>query len=161
MISCQQAPWRVSWNLMLFFFAQDLISSSTQAKFLNNVAKRWNNPSPQKGVYPDKRKLQASDNTSLAILSFRDTHSQSSQPSIDKIFHKNVFVNHKHHGCNTALLSLTEQWCKELDNRQILGLVSMDLKKLSTIYLPHELTSRNLENMLLTTKPELLLCNLH
>ena len=57
--------------------------------------------------------------------------------------------------------SLTEQWCKELDNRQIFGLVSMDLKKLSTIYLPHELTSRNLENMLLKTKPELLLCNLH
>ena len=91
-------------------------------------------------MYPDKRKLQASDNTSLAILSFQDTHSQSSQPSIDKIFHKNVFVNHKHQGCNTALLSLTEQWCKELDNRQILGLVSMDLKKLSTLYLPHELT---------------------
>ena len=139
------------------FLAQDLISSSTQ----KNVEKRWNNLSPQKGVYPDKRKLQASENTSLAISSFRDTHSQSSQPSIDKIFHKNVFVNHKHHGCNTALLSLTEQWCKELDNRQILGLVSMDLKKLSTIYLPHELTGRNLENMLLTTKPELLLCNLH
>ena len=43
----------------------------------------------------------------------------------------------------------------------MLGLVPMDLKKLSTIYLPHELTVRNLENMLLTTKPDLLLCNLH
>ena len=35
-------------------------------------------------MYPDKRKLQASDNTSLAILSFQDTHSQSSQPSISQ-----------------------------------------------------------------------------
>ena len=63
-------------------------------------------------------------------------------PWFSKIFHKNVFANHKHHGCNTALLSLTEQWCKEVDNRQILCLVSMDLKKLLTIYLPHELTIR-------------------
>ena len=39
-------------------------------------------PFHKKGVYPDKRKLQASDNTSLAILSFQDTHSQSSQPLI-------------------------------------------------------------------------------
>ena len=142
MITCQQAPWRVSWNLMLFFFAQDLISSSTQAKFLNNVAKGWNNPSPQKGVYPDKRKLQASDNTSIAILSFRDTHSQSSQPSISQDLPQEFFTNHKQHGCDTTLLSLTEQWCKELDNRQILGLISMDLKKLSTIYLRDELTVR-------------------
>ena len=61
-------------------------------------------------------------------------------PRFHKIFHKNVYTNHKQHSCDTTLLSLTEQWCKELDNRQILGLVSMDLKKLSTLYLPHELT---------------------
>ena len=51
-----------------------------------------------------------------------------------------------------SAIQLLNNW--GLDNGQILGLVSMDLKKLSTIYLPHELTGRNLENMLLTTKPE-------
>lgn len=32
----------------------------------------------------------------------------------------------KFHGCNTALLSLTEQWRKKLDKHKIIGLVSMD-----------------------------------
>ena len=115
----------------------------------SNVEKRWNNPSPQEGVHPNKRKLQASDNTSLAIQSFRDTHSQTSPPT------KNVFAYRRHHGCNTALLSLTEQWRKELDHQQIVGHVPMDLSKLSTLY-PMRSSFVNLENMVLTTKPQLL-----
>ena len=33
----------------------------------------------------------------------------------------------KSHGTDTAILSLTEQWEKELENHNIIGLVSMDL----------------------------------
>ncbi|KAL9982070.1 hypothetical protein ACROYT_G010860 [Oculina patagonica] len=43
-----------------------------------------------------------------------------------------VVKNHtwkKHHGCDTALLSLTEEWKKELDNHKVISLVSMDLSK--------------------------------
>ena len=49
----------------------------------------------------------------------------------------------KGHGCDTALLSLTEQWRKELDNRKIVGLVSMDLSKAFDM-LPHSLIIRKL-----------------
>ena len=45
------------------------------------------------------------------------------------ILHKFVFASRKHHGCDTALLSLIEEWRKELDDRKIIGLVSMDLLK--------------------------------
>ena len=33
------------------------------------------------------------------------------------------------HGTDTAILSLNEQWKKELENHNIIGLVSMDLSK--------------------------------
>ena len=34
----------------------------------------------------------------------------------DEIYHKYVFAYRKYHGCDSALLSLTEQWKKEIDN---------------------------------------------
>ena len=45
----------------------------------------------------------------------------------DDIFHEHVFAYRKNHGTDTALLSLTEKWRKELDERNIIGIVSMDL----------------------------------
>ena len=46
----------------------------------------------------------------------------------------------KHHGCDTALLSLMEEWGKELDDRKIIGLVSMDLSKaFDSLHVPHDL----------------------
>ena len=53
-------------------------------------------------------------------------HSRVS-PRFRNILHKFVFAYRKHHGGETALLSLTEEWRKELDDRKIIGLVSMDL----------------------------------
>ena len=50
---------------------------------------------------------------------------------IERIYHKYVFAYRKYHGCDTALLSLTEKWKKELDNHKTIGLISMDLVKLS------------------------------
>ena len=39
---------------------------------------------------------------------------------------------------DTTLLSLTEEWRKELDNRKVIGLVSMDVSKAFDT-LPHDL----------------------
>ena len=55
-------------------------------------------------------------------------HSRVS-PRFRNILHKFVFAYRKHDVCDTALLSLTEEWRKELDDRKIIGLVSMDLSK--------------------------------
>ena len=44
----------------------------------------------------------------------------------DDIFHGHVFAYRKNHATKTALLSLTEQWRKELDQHNIIGIVSMD-----------------------------------
>ena len=49
-----------------------------------------------------------------------------------------MFAYREHHGCDTALLSLTEEWRKALDDRKIIGLVSMDLSK-AFDSLPHDL----------------------
>ena len=59
-------------------------------------------------------------------------------PHFENQYHKYVFPYRKHHGCDTAVLSLTEQWKKELDNHNIIGLVSMDLSKAFDT-LPHNL----------------------
>ena len=64
-------------------------------------------------------------------------------PHFENIFHKYVFAYRKHHGCDAALLSLTKQWKKELDNHKIIGLVSMDLSKAFDT-LPHELIIKKL-----------------
>ena len=59
-------------------------------------------------------------------------------PYFEEIYHKYVFAYRKYHGCDSALLSLTEQWKKEIDNNKLIGLVSMDLSKAFDT-LPHEL----------------------
>ena len=59
-------------------------------------------------------------------------------PHFEGIYHKYVFAYRKYHGCDTALLSLTEQWKNEIDDNKTIGLVSMDLSKAFDI-LPHEL----------------------
>lgn len=64
-------------------------------------------------------------------------HSRLS-PYFENIYHKYVFAYRKHHGCDTALLSLTEQFKKELDNHRVVGMVSMDLSK-AFDSLPHDL----------------------
>ena len=56
----------------------------------------------------------------------------------DDIFHEHVFAHRKNNGTDTALLSLTEQWRKELDQHNIIGIVSMDLSKAFDT-LPHDL----------------------
>ena len=43
--------------------------------------------------------------------------------------YKYVFAYRKHHGCDTAVLSLTELWKQKLDDHNIIGKVSMDLSK--------------------------------
>ena len=64
-------------------------------------------------------------------------------PYFEDLYHKLVFAYRKGHGCDTAVLSLTEQWRKELDNRRIVGLVSMDLSKAFDM-LPHNLIVQKL-----------------
>ena len=64
-------------------------------------------------------------------------HSRISRYFYD-IFHEHVFAYRKNHGTDTALLSLTEQWRKELDQHIIIGIVSMDLSKAFDT-LPHAL----------------------
>lgn len=59
-------------------------------------------------------------------------------PYFEEIYHKYVFAYRKYHGCDSALLSLTEQWKKEIANNKFIGLVSMDLCKAFDT-LPHEL----------------------
>ena len=59
-------------------------------------------------------------------------------PYFEEIYHKYVFAFRKYHGCDSALLSLTEQWKKEIDNNKLIDLVSMDLSKAFDT-LPHEL----------------------
>ena len=74
---------------------------------------------------------------SLSKVFERLIHARVS-PHFESIFHKFVFAYRKHHGCDTALLSLTKQWKKELDNHKIIGAVSMDLSKAFDT-MPHEL----------------------
>ena len=50
-------------------------------------------------------------------------------PCFEKIYHKYVFAYQKHHGYDPAILSLTEEWKKELDNQKAVGLVARDLSK--------------------------------
>ena len=66
-------------------------------------------------------------------------------PYFEDIFHEHVFAYRKHHGTHTALLSLTEQWRKELDQHNIIGIVSMDPSKAFDT-LPHELLVAKLKS---------------
>ena len=45
----------------------------------------------------------------------------------EEVYHNNVFAYRDYHGCETAILSLTEQL--KIDNHQVISLVSMDLSK--------------------------------
>ena len=45
------------------------------------------------------------------------------------IFHDYMFAYRKFHGCPAALLTLTEDWRAELDNRKVIGAVAIDLSK--------------------------------
>ena len=55
-----------------------------------------------------------------------------------------MFAYRKHHGCPTALLTLTEQWKEELDKHNVIGAVATDLSKAFDC-LPHELILEKLE----------------
>ena len=52
----------------------------------------------------------------------------------ENIYHK----YRKHHGCDTAILSLTERLKQELDNLKVIGIVSRDLSKVFDTH-PHNL----------------------
>ena len=47
----------------------------------------------------------------------------------DNVFHNYMFGYRKYHGCSTALLSLTEQWKKDLVKHDIIGTIAIDLSK--------------------------------
>ena len=64
-------------------------------------------------------------------------------PYFENIYHKHVFAYRKFHGCATGLLSLTEQWRRELDNHKIISMVSVDLSKAFDT-LPHDLILQKL-----------------
>ena len=63
----------------------------------------------------------------------------------EDVYHNNVFAYRDYHGCDTAILSLTEQFKKELDNHIVISLVSMDLSKAFDT-LPHDLIVKKLED---------------
>ena len=63
----------------------------------------------------------------------------------EDVYHNNVFACRDYHGCDTAILSLTEQFKKELDNHKVISLVSMDLSKAYDT-LPHDLIVKKLED---------------
>ena len=61
----------------------------------------------------------------------------------EDVYHNNVFVYRDYHGCNTAILSLTEQF--KIDNHKVISLVSMDLSRAFDT-LPHDLIVKKLED---------------
>ena len=63
----------------------------------------------------------------------------------EDIYHNNVFAYRGRHGCDTAILRLTEQFKKELDSHKVISLVSMDLSKAFDT-LPHDLIVKKLED---------------
>ena len=69
----------------------------------------------------------------------------------EDVYHNNVFAYRGYHGCDTAILSLTEQFKKELDNHKVISLVSMDLSKAFDI-LAHDLIVKKLEDCKVETR---------
>ena len=61
----------------------------------------------------------------------------------EDVYHNNVFAYRDYHGCDTAILSLTEQF--KIDNHKVISLVSMDLSKAFDT-LPHDLIAKKLED---------------
>ena len=63
----------------------------------------------------------------------------------EDVYHNNVFAYRDYHGWDAAILSLTEQFKKELDNHEVISLVSMDQSKAFDT-LPHDLIVKKLED---------------
>ena len=63
----------------------------------------------------------------------------------EDVYHNTVLAYRDYHGCETAILSLTEQFKKELDNHKVISLVSMDLSKAFDT-LPRDLIVKKLKN---------------
>lgn len=66
--------------------------------------------------------------TSLSKVFESIVHARLS-PHFENIYHKYVFAYRKRYACDTAILSLTERWEQELDNHEVIGIVSLDLSK--------------------------------
>ena len=62
----------------------------------------------------------------------------------EPIFHISVFAYRKFHGCPSALLTLTEHWKEELDKRNTIAVIAIDLSKAFDC-LPHELILEKLK----------------
>ena len=84
---------------------------------------------------PNEIKLQTDNYTTVLVKTL--IHSRISH-CFDDIFHEHVFAYRKNYVTDTALLSLTEQWRKELDQHNIIEIVSMDLSHAFDT-LPHDL----------------------
>ena len=69
----------------------------------------------------------------------------------EDVNHNNVFAYRDYHGCDTAILSLTEEFKKELDNHKVISLVSMDLSKAFDTF-PMILLSKSLKITVETQK---------
>ena len=63
----------------------------------------------------------------------------------EDVYHNNVFAYRDYHRCDTAILSPTEQFKKELDTHKVISLVSMDPSKAFDT-LPHDLIVKKLED---------------
>ena len=61
----------------------------------------------------------------------------------EDVYHNNVFAYRDYHWCDTAILSLTEQF--KTDNHKVISLVSMDLSRAFDT-LPHDLIVKKLED---------------
>lgn len=92
----------------------------------------------QKGLLLNEIKLQTDNYTTVLVENLQNANSFQNQSLFCDISHEHVFAYRKNHGTDTALLSLTEQWRKELDQHNIIGIVSMDLSKAFDT-LPHDL----------------------
>lgn len=66
-------------------------------------------------------------------------------PLFWKYFFTNVFGYREKYGTDTALLNLAEQWRKELDQHNIIGIAFMDLSKAFNS-LPHKLIVKKLKS---------------
>ena len=94
-------------------------------------------------LYKKDKDLERSNYRPITILPsfskvFEKIVNNNISPHFESIYHKYVFAYRKHHGCDAALLSLTENWKMELDNHKVVGLIMMDLSK-AFDKLPHDL----------------------
>ena len=62
----------------------------------------------------------------------------------EELLARNQSAFHKHNGCDTLLLNLIENWKFNLDSKQYVGVVTLDLSK-AFDSLPHELLLAKLQ----------------